>query len=194
MEIKTSKTEIKDLAKALITVSLAFAILLTKEFALQELLKNIGIAAITVTLGFLFHELAHKVVAQKFGCFAEFRASNTMLLIALATSFFGFIFAAPGAVMIAGRVSKERNGKIALAGPLTNLAVAVIFLSLSQLLFLGETIKMITHYGFMINSWLALFNMLPFGFLDGKKVKAWNSKAYWATTIIAALFTFFLQI
>src|SRR3989338_8238395 len=117
----TSKKELFDLAKAWVIISIIFAILLSGGFALNpKFLTAAAISAITVGIGFLFHELAHKIAAQRYGCFAEFRAYDTMLLLALVLSFFGFVFAAPGAVMIAGHVTKKENGIISVVGPWMN--------------------------------------------------------------------------
>jgi Zn-dependent protease len=145
-----------------------------------SLFRSFILAALTVGTGFLLHELGHKIVAQRYGCFAEFRADNFMLFLAVLTSFLGIVFAAPGAVMIAGHISKERNGKISIAGPLVNIVLALIFLSLSFFIiegFLGELFM----FGFMVNSWLALFNMIPLWVLDGKKVLDWNKGVYFIT-------------
>ena len=129
--ISTSEAEIKDILKAWIAVSIAFGILLSSS--ISDFYFKFIIASLTVGVGFLFHELGHKVVAQRYGCFAEFRSFDNMLLLAIAMSFFGFVFAAPGAVMISGRVTASRNGKISAAGPLVNIALALIFLALSFL-------------------------------------------------------------
>src|SRR3989344_1511663 len=94
----TSKKEIKDLTKAWIILSLAFAIA-TKGFSFNiDFFYSAAIAAITVGLGFIVHELSHKIMAQKYGCFAEFRSFDTMLIFSLLISFTGLIFLAPGAV------------------------------------------------------------------------------------------------
>ena len=86
-------------------------------------------------LGFLLHQLAHKFVAQKYGCVAEFRAFDQMLYLAVGLAFFvGFIFAAPGAVMIRGYVDRRKNGIISIAGPAVNIMLAVIFLILLNIL------------------------------------------------------------
>ena len=119
--ISTSEIELKDILKAWIAVSIAFAIALSKSVFSSELYAKFILASLTVGIGFLLHELGHKVVAQRYGCFAEFRSFDNMLLLAIAMSFFGFIFAAPGAVMISGRVDKRKNGKISAAGPIINL-------------------------------------------------------------------------
>ncbi|MAE42399.1 hypothetical protein CMO93_01395 [Candidatus Woesearchaeota archaeon] len=104
-------------------------------------------------------------------------------------SFFGFVFAAPGAVMISGRVDKTRNGKISAAGPVVNLILAFLFLSISMMYSAG-LLKIIAFYGFFINSWLALFNMFPVWNLDGAKILRWDKKVYGIIVAIALLFLF----
>ena len=123
--LKTSGKEIKDLLLAWLGLSLAFTIL----FRSTGIVSALVIGLIGVGTGFLFHELAHKVVAQKYDLWAEFRANYNMIGLAILLSFAGFIFAAPGAVMISGyNLTTERNGKISLAGPLCNYIIAGIFL------------------------------------------------------------------
>ena len=182
-KINTSDIEIRDLFKAWIAISIAFAMVLRYSIELSFYQVFI-IASITVGTGFLLHELGHKFVAQRYGCFAEFRSFDQMLLLAIIMSFFGFVFAAPGAVMIHGPVGVRRNGKISIAGPLSNIILALIFLAL---LFLSPTglLQLIASYGYLINSWLALFNMIPFWNFDGKKVLAWNKFVYFTTVIIS---------
>ena len=171
MKITTSKKEIIDLSKAWAAITIAFAVVLRGSSGYME---AISIAAIAVGLGFLLHELGHKIVAQYYRCFAEFRSFDQMLLLAIAMSFFGFVFAAPGAVMIRGWVDKRRNGIISIAGPIINLVLALIFLVLSFTL--GENI--IFAYGFSINVWLAMFNMIPIWHFDGSKIWKWNKGIY----------------
>ena len=132
-----------------------------------------------------------KLVAQRFGCFAEFRAFNHMLMLALVMSFFGFIFAAPGAVMIAGPVGRRRNGMISAAGIAANMTMALLFL----IVLITAPIKLIANiglYGFVINSWLALFNLIPLGNFDGLKVLHWNRTIY-IVMITMAFILMFLQ-
>ena len=188
-KMTTSDMEIKDLVVAWLAISVAFAIVLNPSgFVLTSaFLLYFAVAAIGVGSGFIFHELGHKIVAQRYGCFAEFRANYSMLIIAVLMSFFGFVFAAPGAVMIAGgHIDFKRNGKISLTGPLINLILSVIFLGL---FFMHPNI--IFGYGFIINAWLGMFNMIPFGFFDGRKIFIWN-KAVYIITAAAAVFLVFL--
>lgn len=187
-KINTSNIEIGDILKAWLAVSLAFGIVLSSSFS--DFYQKFIIASLTVGIGFLLHELGHKFVAQRYGCFAEFRSFDNMLILAVAMSFFGFVFAAPGAVMISGRVSPRKNGLISAAGPLINIGLAILFL---PLLFIPVPFfRALAIYGFLINSWLALFNMIPFGFFDGYKVWRWSKAAY-AAIVAAAFFLMLMQ-
>lgn len=189
-KINTSEKEIRDLIKAWLAISIAFAILLRGSLDLS-IYETFIIAAITVGTAFVFHEMGHKIVAQKYGCFAEFRAFNQMLILAVIMSFFGFILAAPGAVMISGPVGIRRNGKISAAGPIVNLILALLFLPILLMMPIG-ILKVIAFYGFFINSWLALFNLIPIWNFDGAKVLRWDKKIY-GILVATALGLMFLQ-
>jgi Zn-dependent protease len=189
--MKFSRTEVRDLVKAWLAVTLAFT-LANVGFQLNAAAGMLFLVlAVSAGLGFLLHELAHKLVAQRYHCWAEFRADDKMLLVMLIVSAFGLIFAAPGAVVIQGSVTYDRNGKIALAGPLMNVILALVFTVLAVTTPLG----VIAIYGAQINAWLGVFNLLPFGGFDGVKVLAWN-RYVWAATgitaIAALLLTFWL--
>ena len=187
--MKFSHKEIKDLFAAWFFISLAFAILLSgglTSFSVSSLIFSFLVSSIVVGVSFLAHEIMHKYLAQKYGLQAEFHAFYNMLFLALLISFFGFIIAAPGAVFIQGRMTKERNGKISLAGPMTNIVFAFIFL-LSVLFFQSPIIKMVSSYGLTINSLLALFNMLPVPIFDGRKVYKWNKAVYFLVLLISIL-------
>lgn len=192
MKIHFSEEELKDLGKAWVAITIAFAIVLSGN-VMHALPSFLVISAIAVGFGFLFHELGHKVVAQRYGCFAEFRSFDFMLVLAFIMSFFGFVFAAPGAVMIRGYVNNERNGKISVAGPLVNLVMAFGFLFVKFLTVPGSFINTIAYYGFFINSFLALFNLLPFGNFDGAKVYRWSRGSWWSMIIVSFIFTFLLR-
>ena len=184
MRITTSRKEIIDITKAWVAITIAFAIVLSKSEL--SFIQAILVSAIAVGLGFLLHELSHKVVAQYYRCFAEFRSFDSMLLLAIAMSFLGFVFAAPGAVMISGYVNKERNGKISIAGPTINIGLALIFLALG-FIFRNNIVLL---YGFRINVWLALFNMIPVWNFDGSKIFRWNKKLYFGFVALALILFF----
>jgi Zn-dependent protease len=179
-KLKFSPIEVANLFWAWILISIAFAII--SRTIEHGFLYYLGISLITAGIGFLLHEIAHKYFAQKFGCFAEFRADFLMLFLAIGMSFFGFFFAAPGAVFIHGTITTRRNGIISIAGPATNAILAALFFGLTFVttgLFRGIALN-----GVLINAWLGLFNMLPFGNIDGAKVLRWNKLAY--TLVVAA--------
>lgn len=190
MPLPLHPRERKDLLLSWLAISLAFAIVMVpfKGFTVGRLAVALLISLVTVGLGFIAHELAHRWVARKHNCHAEYQANPTMLLVAIATSLFGIVFAAPGAVHISGHPSHEERGMISLAGPVANLALGVVFLAL---FLLGEGwFAAGAGFGAVINTWLALFNMLPFAPFDGQKILIWNRTAYGVTVGVAVLLTF----
>lgn len=185
--ISTSRAELVDLIKAWIAISLAFAIILGGSIFSFSFITYYMIASLSVGLGFIAHEMSHKIVAQKYGCQAEFRAWDKMLILAVIMAFFGFVIAAPGAVLISGPVGRRRNGKISAAGAIANLVIATICLSLLLIPVTGA-LFLIAKYGFLINTWLALFNMIPFWMFDGRKVLQWNKTVYFIMVAICITF------
>jgi Zn-dependent protease len=142
----------------------------------NELVAALALALVTAGLGFLLHELAHKVAAVRFGQVAAFQADYGMLFLTIVSALAGFLFAAPGAVVHRGRITDRENGLIALAGPVTNIGLAVLFL---PLVLTGSDILVdIGTQGLFINLLLAGFNMIPFGPLDGRKVVSWSLPVY----------------
>ena len=138
---------------------------------------------------FIIHELAHKFMARHYGCWAEFRADSAGLRTGVLIAFFiGFLFMAPGAVMVAGNVNRKQNGRIALAGPYSNLVLWAIGLPVFLLVGTSGTFGFAVFYWMVANSVLGAFNMLPFGPLDGKKIKNWSEPVFWSfIAIFAAL-------
>ena len=142
---------------------------------------------------FIIHEIAHKVTARKYGCWAEFRASPSGLrfgvFLAALTS---IVFMAPGAVMVAGNTSRSQFGKIALAGPVSNimlwaLGIVLIVLGLETTEFtslINGKERGLLELWCWVNVGLGTFNMLPFGPLDGKKIKTWSDSIYWIWAIV----------
>ena len=202
---RISRREEADLFVAWIAISIAFAIIFISPGGLLsfsprinalEALVFFGISLVTVGIGFILHEMAHKFTAIRFGYWAEFRKNNLMLLVAVAlAALVGIVFAAPGATVIYsntmdGRgLSREENGKISAAGPVTNLLLCIPFAGL--LLFGGSggnLLSTIGMVGLQVNAMIAAFNMLPISILDGKKVLTWNP-AIFVILIVAAFGT-----
>ena len=191
-----SDYEKEQLRESIGFLTLAFALALSNGlFVVMDdpsiLITTLPLAFAAVMTGFLLHELAHKWMAQQYGCWAEYRGNKNGLYFALAMSAFGFLLAAPGAVMVSGRITDRQNGIIAAVGPLTNIAIAIVALPIYiftagldwPISLLGELARFII----VINLILGGFNMIPVQPLDGSKVIMWSKTAYLG--IIAAIFT-----
>jgi Zn-dependent protease len=155
---------------------------LTKAFPVYCLLSLISLAP-----AFLLHEFAHKFVAKYYGCWAEFRADPAGLRFGLIlAAFLGIVFMAPGAVMVAGNATRNQFGKIAVAGPITNMALWTLGYAAWIVLggFVGS-IDVIIGYWLWGNAILCAFNMLPFGPLDGKKIKTWSEPIFYTCLSVA---------
>lgn len=191
--------ELKDLVVSALLLALAFGIAFSGGFrALFQpgrLISMFFLALVGVSVGFVLHELGHRFVARRFGCFAEYRMWTTGLILAIVCSLVGFVFAAPGAVMVHpgsdlwGRPSltKQRFGVISIAGPSMNICLAVVFIILNTLY-----PSLVFSLGARINLWLAMFNLIPFGPLDGAKVFNWDKKV-WLAAIIVTMGLFGMQ-
>ena len=165
-----SKTEIEHLTQATIAFAIALGLMFSGGLmgALGDTSKFIlfsFIGLVTFTPGFLVHEIAHKVQARKYGCWAEFRASPGGLRLGLiVAALIGVVFMAPGAVMVAGNTSREQFGKIALAGPVSNVALWCIGLAFAVTVSSSNIyFDLFIFYWMMANGILGALNMLPFG-------------------------------
>jgi Zn-dependent protease len=180
--------EWRDLLLAWFAVSIAFSLIFTRqEIDIVKFISIFIISLITVGLGFVLHELAHKFVAMHYGFWAEFRKDNLMLLVAvIMAAVVGVVFAAPGATVIYGTyISREQNGRISAAGPLTNLILCIPFAMFRFLpmvpqpdIFGTPLLPLIGIFGLKVNSMIAVFNMLPISVLDGRKVLSWNPAVF----------------
>jgi Zn-dependent protease len=193
--VKFTAREIRDIIISMLVIAGVFAYVLRyspifTNIGSNDIFSRIIIALVAVGFAFVFHELAHKFVAVHYGFYAEYRMWVQGLILAIITAYFGFVFAAPGAVYIHGDISREQNGKISIAGPLTNIVLAVLFFLMLPLLSFSPILSAIISLGFIVNSFLALFNLIPISILDGAKVFKWNPVIW----VITAGFAFLLVI
>ncbi|MCL5011630.1 MAG: site-2 protease family protein [Candidatus Marsarchaeota archaeon] len=182
-EFKIDSNEALNIIISVLVISFAFAIVFSGVSTLSiKLAYAFLLILITVGLGFILHEMAHKYVAIKYGLQAKYVMWTLGLLLAIIMAvLLGFVFAAPGATYIwGGNVNTEENGKISLAGPLTNLALAIVFAPLIFIPALSE----VGLVGVQVNLFLGAFNMIPIFPLDGSKVLAWDWRI-WLVSIIA---------
>jgi Zn-dependent protease len=178
-----SKTEVIHILISVAVLTVAFAIMIIgvgnlSSLTLLGLIYVFGASFLAVASGFLLHELMHKRVAQGYGCQAEFRMNPMGLLIGLFTAVFGFLIVLPGAVMIAGRITKRENGVISAAGPMMNMLIGGSLLALTLSLEVDTDLWFVVGIVAFINLWLAFFNLLPVPPLDGSKVFFWNFAIY----------------
>ena len=194
--IKFTSSEVRDLIIAFFVISLCFAIVNGGRDT-NAILTILPYVMVGVGTGFILHELGHKFVSMKYGYWAEFKLWPQGLIFALVTSFFGFVFAAPGAVYTyANYMTDEINGKISVAGPSVNIVLALIFLAIAVSVYpsaftseTAVTIFIVSSVGYSVNSFLAVFNLLPIGNLDGSKVLSWNIGIWIITIAIAGILT-----
>jgi Zn-dependent protease len=178
------KSELKDIAISVGVLSFVFSY--------PEILSSpayILIAMLSVGIAFIGHELSHRYVARRLGYWSEYRMWNQGILLALLMAVGtggGLVFAAPGAVVFSSywasaSPSKRDIGRIGISGVLFNISAMFLMISLS----LAFSSPFFGLAGF-VNGWLAIFNLIPFGPLDGQKVLSWN-RAAWACALALAV-------
>ncbi len=148
------------------------------QFDIANYSANMFLSLVAVLVAVIVHESAHRIVAPNLGYKLEFKPFFFGLLGGLILSFMSYgkiIFLAYGSsflnIMEKHRLGYFRhylgyfdNGKVAVAGPLANLAAAMIF---KGMLFLPDALveKLV-----LVNVLFAITNMLPIPPLDGAHV------------------------
>jgi len=182
LKIKFSKIEVLHLLVATILVTAVGLSLDDYRHIAFEFL-------IIFVCAFLVHEMAHKLLAQYYGSWAEFRTNLYGLVVTGISTipYIPFKFIAPGAVMV-NLPDRSKFGRVAFVGPLTNLVMGFMFWLLTyQFPSVGYL-----HSGAVFNSWIALFNLLPFGNLDGQKIFSWN-KIVWILMMLSSMGLFVIS-
>lgn len=158
------------------------------------------LAATTAGVGFILHELAHRTVARNYGFRATYEVWLWGIVVCLVMAVLTqgqLIFAALGAVYISPTVTaqyldersfKKAYGMISVAGPASNLLLALAFYALSTM---GGTPAAFGIVGLQINLWLAAFNLIPVPPFDGWKIFDW-SKPLWLALAAPAWILVFL--
>ncbi|MEM3586293.1 MAG: AN1-type zinc finger domain-containing protein [Candidatus Jordarchaeaceae archaeon] len=157
-------------------------------------IDNVLWLGLIVAVSFIIHELAHKLVAQIYNLWAEFRIIFSGVLLTLISILSPLKFLVPGAVMISGPTDLHSVGKASLSGPLVNLLLGASLFALSfmfqniyiQSLFSKVNLYQILIIGASINADIGLFNILPIPPFDGSKVLRWSLPA-WLTTFTSIL-------
>jgi Zn-dependent protease len=153
-----------------------------------------------ISPAFIFHELAHKYLAIHYGKYARFTLLRQMTFFTLIAGILGIPLAGPGATMILGRSKDNESGIFAAGGPLTNFILASLSLGIAFILpesifidSLNNSLVWVFYLSAYINSVLGVFNLLPFGALDGKKILGWNGLVWIglvALNLLMAIYSF----
>jgi len=194
-----SRLELIHISLAMITLTICFTFTLSLNNLLWSSLNGFDVirfqqgfllSLIAVFCAFFFHEMSHKIMAQYYRLWSEFRMNTRSLLISFFLSLTtGFVFAAPGKVMFRGEPRVFEEGHIALAGPLANLVLAGLFTPVYLLYFTSADGLIPQMIGFicLINIIFASFNLLPLRSFDGGKVVKWN-KSIWMISLGVSIF------
>ncbi len=188
MELFT-REEIRDIIISVVAATIVFSYVIVGP---TNILTTLPAFLFIVIISFLFHELAHKFVARKFGATAFFKMWPTGILLGLIFMFARIIILMPGAVVVypyrfarwRGKhinLTVDEIGLISVSGPLVNMFFAAFFSFFS-----GWAFTLLTY----INAILAFFNLLPIPPLDGSKVFMWKSWV-WVMLIIISGFMIF---
>lgn len=190
-----SSIEIRDILISMLVLSVAFTIIFARSnnsYFSRDIVINtvcwLGVSLVIVASSFIMHEFGHKFVAQRYGAWAEYRMFPGGLVMCLVFSLLGFLFAAPGAVYINGRIDKEMNGKISAAGPMVNLVLGSVSFVVCYLT--TGVVSGIFGLFTYLNAFLALFNMIPVMPLDGSKIVRWNAPVYIGMVVTGILLVY----
>jgi len=140
--------------------------------------SDVGII-LGLTLGFTFHEIAHKLVAQSMGFESRYKLWEIGLVLVIAFAIISrgrFIFAAPGFVVTEGMATTRERGIISLSAPAANILLIFVFLIIGGA----------WHSAAYANALLAIFNLLPVPPLDGAAVMEW-SPGVWGMAFVLCL-------
>ena len=196
-----SHKEVKHISvAALLVVGIGFSIGLYGNilggFSPTWTYDMMAIFAVLMTASFLIHEIAHKIVGQKNGLWAEFRLTKWGAVLTLVSVLLPFKMISPGAMMLSGQPNGKEIVKISIAGPTTNIILSIALLGSAFAIF-PSPYAAILFFAAYINAFMAVFNLVPFGILDGYKIFSFDKKI-WAISfavsaalaVVAYVFTF----
>ncbi len=186
---------------ALIAISLAVG----TRYLLYGDFIAFSIIVLAVSTAFFPHELMHRFVARKLGCYSRFVLDPLGLFLTLLSSlpFMLWKIIIPGYVLISSHyydpaTRKYIEGVSASVGPLTNIVIGTIgFLILYTLplQYWFNNVYYLYIFVFLntmvfVNVWIAFFNLLPIPPLDGSKIISWKPITWIAmfVTVITLMF------
>lgn len=166
LAVELERDELAELTVAVLGLSLVYA---------YPLLQLFPLALVAVAMVFIPHELAHRYLAEHLGLRARFKLSPPSLISSIVICLLSGGLAkvgAAGAVVVQGFASEDDMGEIALAGPLTNMLVALLCALFSPASPFFAFIA-------VVSASVGVFNLLPVQPLDGHHIARW-SREIWA--------------
>ncbi len=177
-----SLAEVRDLFFSTLILSFVFSFSAVFNTYL-EVFVNFFITFMFIGVSFLIHELAHKIGAEYFGADSVYKIWPLGLLIAILVGILSngaLIFFVPGIAVFSaypkkrfgtGRVilDLDEDALISLSGPLASLLMVLLFKFFSPILPYNIWQPMV-----IINSWIALFSLIPWTPFDGGRIFFYN--------------------
>ncbi|MEM3326692.1 MAG: peptidase M50 [Thermoproteus sp.] len=150
---------------------------------------------LAIAIAIVPHELAHRQTARSRGCWSRFVLYPPGFFVTLFVNAIVGALARSPVLFISGYTliscyshDRDDDGIISLAGPLTNIAIALMsYAVLLSPIYIGPVAAEFLEYLMRLNAFVAFFNLLPLGPLDGAKVFRWNIAA-WAVVLAASIF------
>ncbi|MDK2383369.1 MAG: peptidase M50 [Candidatus Korarchaeota archaeon] len=178
-----NRSEAAALGLALIAIAAAW--IMPFPASPRHVARSIGVIVSAV----LVHELAHRQVARRMGCYSRFVLVPMGFAITVVSAALPIKFLAPGYVGISCpyyAATRRAELWISASGPLTNLVMASAAALLEAVAYPALMVE-----AALLNAWLAFFNLLPLGPLDGAKVfraspPTWLAMFTWAGFLLYA--------
>ncbi|MEZ0248675.1 MAG: peptidase M50 [Thermoproteus sp.] len=156
---------------------------------------GILLPTLAIAIAIVPHELAHRQTARSRGCWSRFVLYPPGFLVTLFVNAVVGALARSPVLFISGYTliscyghDVGDDGIISLAGPLTNIAIALAsYAVLLSPIYIGPVAAGFLEYLMRLNAFVAFFNLLPLGPLDGAKIFRWNI-AVWAVALVASIF------
>ncbi len=195
-----SIVELDERLSLLITV-LVLGFVFGSNYLINGLILHYLMITAIASIAVIPHELAHRWSARKMGCYSRYVLSPFGLILTLITAipFIPFKIIMPGFTLVVPTTYdpvflKRLNGIVSYMGPLTNMLIATASLTIYALLVkLGIHIYILLLFLLLntwLNSWVAIFNLLPIPPLDGSKIITWKPSIW----IVSLLFSIGLYI
>lgn len=171
------------------SVFLGAAFLITRKIEFNY--GNIVLYILIAGLATILHDLTHRYTAYRYKVTTEYQFWLLGTVVMFVTAFlFGLAYGAPGRTLIkdSNKMGVKEQAIVALSGPVMSFGVTLAFFLLVPI---GGWFKVIGLLGVSMNLLSAVYGLMPFDPMDGKKVYGWK-KAAWAVAFLPMFIIYFL--